>query len=40
MTVVSGYRYLKIVPGGRGGRPAIKGARITVDGILEALSKE
>jgi len=39
MTVVSGYRYLEIVPGRRGGRPAIKGARVTVDDILEALFK-
>ncbi len=40
MTMISGYRYLEIVPGRRGGRPTIKGTRVSVDDILEALSKE
>ncbi|MEM4481529.1 MAG: DUF433 domain-containing protein [Desulfurococcaceae archaeon] len=33
-----GYKWLEIVPGKRGGRPVIKGTRIAVDDILEALS--
>ncbi len=38
MVVLPGYKWLEIVPGRRGGRPTVKGARITVDDILEMLA--
>jgi len=38
VVVLVGYKYLEVVPGRRGGRPTIRGTRITVDDILEALS--
>ncbi|MEB3806694.1 MAG: DUF433 domain-containing protein [Desulfurococcales archaeon] len=38
MVVLSGYKWLEVVPGRRGGRPTIRGTRITVDDVLEALA--
>ncbi len=38
MVVLPGYRWLEVVPGRRGGRPTVKGTRVTVDDILEALA--
>ncbi len=36
--MLPGYRWLEIVPGRRAGRPTVKGTRVTVDDILEALA--
>ncbi len=33
-----GYKWLEVVPGRRGGRPSVRGTRITVDDILEMLA--
>ena len=33
-----GYKYLEVVPGRRGGRPTVRGTRVTVDDILEMLA--
>jgi uncharacterized protein (DUF433 family) len=38
MVVLPGYKWLEVVPGRRGGRPTVKGTRVTVDDILEALA--
>ncbi len=38
MVVLPGYKWLEAVPGRRGGRPTVRGTRVTVDDILEALS--
>lgn len=38
MVVLPGYRWLEVVPGRRGGRPTVRGTRVTVDDILEALA--
>ena len=38
MVMLPGYKWLEIVPGRRGGRPTVKGTRVTVDDILEALA--
>jgi uncharacterized protein (DUF433 family) len=35
--MIPGYEYLEAVPKRRGGRPTVKGTRISVDDILEAL---
>jgi len=36
--ILPGYKWLEVVPGRRGGRPTVKGTRVTVDDILEALA--
>ena len=38
MVLLQGYKWLEVVPGRRGGRPTVKGTRVTVDDILEALA--
>ena len=32
------YQWLEVVPGRRGGRPTIRGTRVAVDDVLEALA--
>ena len=38
MVNLPGYKWLEVVSGRRGGRPAVKGTRVTVDDILEMLA--
>ena len=38
VVILPGYRWLEVMPGKRGGRPTVKGTRVTVDDILEALA--
>jgi len=38
VVTLPGYRWLEVVPGRRGGRPTVRGTRVTVDDILEALT--
>ncbi len=36
--VLRGYRWIIVAPGRRGGRPVVKGTRVSVDDILEMLA--
>jgi len=38
MVLLRGYKWLEVVHGRRGGRPTVKGTRVSVDDILEALA--
>ncbi len=38
MVMLPGYKWLEVVPGRRSGRPTVKGTRVAVDDILEALA--
>jgi len=38
MTTLPGYKWLEIAPGRRGGRPTVKGTRVSVDDVLEMLA--
>ena len=38
MVLLPGYKWLEVVPGRRGGRPTVKGTRVAVDDIVEALA--
>ncbi|MCE4614047.1 MAG: DUF433 domain-containing protein [Desulfurococcales archaeon] len=38
MVLLPGYKWLEIVSGRRGGRPTVKGTRISVDDILDMLA--
>jgi uncharacterized protein (DUF433 family) len=38
MRVLRGYRHIAVDPSVRGGRPVIKGTRVAVEDVLEALS--
>jgi len=36
--LLPGYKWLEVVPERRGGRPTVRGTRVTVDDVLEALA--
>jgi len=38
MVLLPGYKWLEVVPGKRGGRPTVRGTRVTVDDILDMLA--
>ncbi len=38
MVLLPGYKWLEVVPGRRGGRPTVKGTRVSVDDILDMLA--
>ena len=38
MVLLPGYKWLEVVPGRRGGRPTVKGTRVSIDDILDMLA--
>ena len=38
MVLLPGFKWLEVVPGRRGGRPTVKGTRVSVDDILDMLA--
>ena len=38
MVLLPGYKWLEVAPGRRGGRPTVKGTRVTVDDVLDMLA--
>ena len=38
MVLLPGYNYLEVVPRRRGGRPTVRGTRVTFDDILDMLA--
>jgi len=38
MVLLPGYKWLEITPGKCGGRPTVKGTRVSVDDILDMLA--
>ena len=38
MALLPGYKWLEVVPGRRGGRPTVRGTRVSVDDILDMLA--
>jgi len=38
VVVLPGYEWLETIPGRRGGRPTVKGTRVTVDDVLDVLA--
>ena len=38
MVPLAGYKWIEVVPEKRGGRPTVKGTRVTVDDILDMLA--
>ncbi len=38
MVLLPGYKWLEVIPGRRGGRPTVRGTRVSVDDILDMLA--